>query len=406
MKQERLAYLLNQLMAEQASDAEHQELLELIADPANEVDAKRELFEAYQTAENLQDLIPKKRDQILEAIFQSDKQIEKSGSRYHFFNLKTWTAAAILLISISVGIYFLTQTEHRQYQSAVLFKQDIHPGKNQATLTLANGSVISLTDANRGKIANEAGLVITKGADGQLVYKAVDHGEAKASGYNTIITPYGGKYEIVLQDGTRVVLNSGSKITYPLVFDQEHRVVTLTGEAYFEVAKDMNRPFIVTTPSTNGIQSQKVQVLGTHFNISAYEDERSYITTLLEGSVKVSAGNGGAERLLKPGQQSILRQSLDVSEANIDAAVAWKDDVFYFTDVPIQDMMRKLARWYNLEIVYHGEMPSIGFWAQISRNKNLSEVLQLIAKTNRVRFQIEGRTVIVTQLEKESPTAK
>lgn len=405
MKQERLAYLVNQLMAEQASDSEHQELLELIADPANEIDAKRELLGAYQGAENLQDLVPEKSTQILEAIFQSDQHLEKPQSKSTFFPFKTWAAAAILLLALSAGIYFLKQSESRENQHAVLFKQDIHPGKNQATLTLANGSIISLTDANQGKIANETGLVITKGAEGQLVYRSVDQGKAKASGYNTIITPYGGKYEIMLQDGTHVVLNSGSKITYPLVFDEERRVVTLTGEAYFEVAKDKNRAFIVNTPAVNGVLAQEVQVLGTHFNISAYEDERSYVTTLLEGSVKVSAGNTGEEKLLKPGQQSILRQSINVTDANVDASVAWKNDVFYFTDVPIQDMMRKLARWYNIAVVYRGEMPSIGFWAQISRNKNLSEVLELIAKTSRVQFQIEGRTVIVTQAEKERSPA-
>lgn len=393
---ERLAYLLNRLMAEEASEAEHEEMLQLIGDPAHEQHAKNKLFTAYQTAGNLQDLPSEKSQQILEAILQSGPIVARPATKHRILPFRRWAAAAaVLIICASAGFYFLKSSQTEPPKQAAV-QHDAPPGGNKATLTLANGKVISLTDAGNGKIATDAGLVITKQADGQLLYEVAGTEEA-TDGYNTITTPYGGKYEIVLQDGTRVILNSGSKITYPLSFGKTQRKVTLTGEAYFEVAKDESRSFIVATPGTNGVLGQEISVLGTHFNVNAYEDEQAFVTTLLEGSIKIAAENNLGDKLLKPGQQAVIRQSITVSNANVDAAVAWTNDLFYFTDLPLKDMMRKLARWYDVEVVYQGEVPSIGFWAQISKNKNLSEVLATIETTNSIHFKIEGRKLIVSQ---------
>lgn len=383
-------------MAEQASDAEHTEMLQLIQDPANELDAKRTLLHAYQTSTNLCDLSPEKQEQILTAVLQSDKEDIAQTVKLKLFSLKNLAVAAVLLICTSIGFYFLKPVSSRSDRK-IAQQEDVLPGRKQTTLTLADGSVISLSEANKGKIATETGLVITKQADGKLVYEVLDHGRGPISGFNTIATPYGGKYEITLQDGTRVILNSGSKITYPLSFAKENRTVILTGEAYFEVAKEMNRPFIVHTPSINGISGQDVRVLGTHFNINAYPDEQAFITTLLEGSVKIETENTIEGRLLKPGQQATIKQSIVVSSANVDAAIAWTNDLFDFTDLPLKDMMRKLARWYDIEVVYQGEVAPIGFWAQISKNKKLSEVLASIETTNSIHFKIEGKKVIVSQ---------
>lgn len=398
MKNDRLAYLLNRVMSEQASEAEHTEMLDLIADPTSEADVKSELFNAYKNAGNLSDVMPEKKHQILQAIFDSDKP---SGKISYLTILKSpgkWAAAALLFISLSVGIYLIRSAKQEQPQNFTKVKQDVLPGGNQATLTLADGSIISLTEAAQGKIAGEAGLTITKPADGRLLYEADPQNQVKREGYNTITTPLGGKYEVILQDGTQVFLNSGSKIVYPVSFNHTSRKVTLVGEAYFQVSKDPRRPFIVSTPPANGLQGQDIEVLGTHFNINAYEDENSYVTTLVEGSVKVVTETTKDDRLLIPGQQSVLSaQSLDVRKANVDAALAWRNNFFYFTDLPVKNMMRQLARWYNIEVIYEKEIPAIGFWGQISMNKKLSEVLELIEETNGAHFRIEGRKVFVSQ---------
>lgn len=388
-KNERLTYLMRLVMAEKASDTEHSEMLQLINEAENETLAKEELLHAYRNAENLADIHPHQARQILEAILQSDKQIEKPNFKLH--HLRNLVAAAVILVCLSVGFYLLRNKIDNQ-QPQPMAQHDVLPGGNRAILTLADGKIISLSDADAGKIAKEAGLIITKKADGQISYEVVDNRQ-EIGGFNTIETPYGGKYEVVLQDGTKVTLNAGSKLTYPLAFDKHSRKVVLTGEAYFEVSKDSTRPFFVNTPEAKGIQAQEIKVLGTHFNVNAYEDEQAYITTLAEGSVSIATA--GAERVLKPGQQSTVKQSIQVDEGNINAALAWKNDVFYFTDLPIQDMMRKLSRWYDIEVVYEGEIPSIVFLAQLSRKKKLSEVLEALEETNRVHFRIEGRKVFV-----------
>lgn len=396
IKHERLAYLLNRLMAEEATGEEHAEMLLLIQDPANEDFAKSEIFTAYQTARDPQDLVPEKKQQILEAIFQSDREHKLPAVVTGSFGWRRWAAAAVLVIGASITGFYLLRKSEPAPTLPVAQKTDIQAGGNKATLTLADGKVISLTDAGNGKIATEAGLVITKQADGQLLYQAVDK-QGEAGGYNTITTPYGGKYRIVLQDGTSVILNSGTSITYPIAFSKDLRKVTLTGEAYFEIAKDESKPFVVNIPAHNNIQEQEIRVLGTHFNVSAYGDEQAAVTTLVEGSVKVALEKSHEEKLLRPGQQAIVKESISVSQANVDAAVAWTNDLFYFTDLPLKDMMRQLSRWYDVEIVYQGEVPQIGFWAQISRKKKLSEVLASIETTNSIHFRIEGRKLTVSQ---------
>jgi ferric-dicitrate binding protein FerR (iron transport regulator) len=214
---------------------------------------------------------------------------------------------------------------------------------------------------------------------------------------NTVSTPYGGQYKVLLPDGSKVYLNAGSTISYPFFFDQKTRSVSLSGEAYFEVAKDKSRPFVVSVPRTVNVPDQKITVLGTHFNISAYPDERAYTTTLLEGSVKVSSSEKNISEVLVPGQQAVLAKTLKIGPADTDGALAWKNGVFYFANQPIDRVMRELERWYNIEVQYQGEMPRVGFWGQISRNKMLSDVLRDLEYTNSIHFKIEGRRVTVMQ---------
>lgn len=271
----------------------------------------------------------------------------------------------------------------------------IKPGGNQATLTLANGQKISLTDTSNGEIAEQPGISITKTADGQLVctVKKSSASVLSKTQFNTIETPVGGQYQIKLPDGTKVWLNAASSLKYPTQFSANQRKVELTGEGYFEVSKDKKRPFIVITPQ------QQVQVLGTHFNINAYKEEQATKTTLLEGSVKVS--NAGPQKqmtskLLSPGEQSTLTQtSFQVEKVAAENAVAWKNGYFTFADEDLEVSMRKLSRWYNVDISYQGKFDNISFGGTISRSKSLAEVIRILELTRKIKFKIEGRRIIL-----------
>ena len=279
---------------------------------------------------------------------------------------------------------------------------DIEPGGNKAVLILANGKKISLTDVNNGTLAEQADVQITKIADGQLVYTILPDRQQipdTEDQYNTIETPKGGRYRVRLPDGTNVWLNAASKLTYPSSFTgHQTRRVELSGEAYFEVAKDIAHPFMVKTIK------QEVEVLGTHFNISSYEDEPAVKTTLLEGSVKVYVPGSPSplERAgvrLKPGQQSTLTlNNIKIENINTEQrAVAWKNDQFVFESDDIQYIMRMISRWYNVEVEYVGAIPENKFGGAVSRFENVSEVLKSLELTGRVQFKIEGRRILVSK---------
>lgn len=307
-----------------------------------------------------------------------------------------YSVAAVFFIVTSVFIWLYINQNHTKDQLASgQIANDINPGGNKAILTLADGTKVSLTDAGAGELARQSGITITKTADGQLVYQtnSADDRSSKTLVYNTMSTPAGGQYVITLPDGTKVWLNAESSLKYPTIFNGASRKVILTGEGYFEVAKDSARPFVVAV-NTNG-KNQEVTVLGTHFNINAYEDEAVIKTTLLEGSVKVSSH--AESRILKPGQQATLGSTFQVTEVDAMQAVDWKNGNFYFNDENIQNIMRKLARWYDVEVVYIGAMPDYGFNAEISRTKKLSEILNGFQITGKIHFKIEGRRVTVMQ---------
>ncbi|MCD0489154.1 DUF4974 domain-containing protein [Pedobacter sp. MC2016-14] len=396
MKQDRLAQLLHKSISEEITAQERLEMLELIKDPENEAGVKELLFDIYQSPKSLLNIAEDKSEQILEAVFQSDRS--KDEQHIMKFNPLKWVAAAAVIFAILfAGLYFYKNKDNTALNPVAKHLNDVLPGGNRATLTLADGSVISLNDAEKGTIASQAGLVITKKADGQLLYELAQQSTGSNEGFNTISTPLGGKYEVVLQDGTRVTLNAGSSITYPLSFSKDKRKITLRGEAYFEVSKDKHRPFLVSSPAAGNILAQEIEVLGTHFNINAYADEQAYVTTLLEGSVKVWAAGLENGKIIVPGEQATLTRQILIAKADLEAAIAWKNDIFYFADEPIQDVMRRLSRWYDITVVYKEPITKIGFWGQISRNKTLAEVLDDLEATKGVHFKIEGRRVTVMQ---------
>lgn len=309
----------------------------------------------------------------------------------HYF--KYAIAAAILLIASLALYFYVGQNPIAKNGTGMHLANDINPGGNKAILTLADGSKISLTDAADGELTEQAGVSITKTEDGQIVYQVIDAPHVStAATYNTISTPAGGQYQVNLPDGTTVWLNALSSLKYPTVFSTQERKVILTGEAYFEVAKDPSKPFIVA--ANGGGRQQQVRVLGTHFNINSYDDELSTRTTLLEGSVEVNAFDKA--KTLKPGQQAVLTKGIAVQEVDVNQAIDWKNGNFYMDDESVQSIMRRLSRWYDIEVVYQGNVPdNLQFGGVISRTKKLSEVLQVLETTQNIHFKIEGRRVTV-----------
>jgi hypothetical protein len=303
-----------------------------------------------------------------------------------------YAAAALILLFISFGGYFIIRTGNSKNNAVVHSYKAIVPGGNKAILTLANGTKIALDDVIKGIVARQAGVSITKTANGQIVYKAVS-GSTDAAGLlrNSVSTPKGGQYKVILPDGTNVWLNAASSITYPTVFKGTERLVSLTGEAYFEVAKNKQMPFRVKSPM------QTIEVLGTHFNINAYADETAVKTTLLEGSVKVASGSNYA--LIVPGEQAVINRAgnatITIHAVNVDNEVAWKNGLFSFDGENIQSIMRQVGRWYNVDVVYEGSMPPEKYFGEISRTSSLADVFKIL-ELNNVKFSIEGKTVTVT----------
>jgi transmembrane sensor len=307
--------------------------------------------------------------------------------------------AAMILISFSTGLYFYINNHNKTdlTYSINYPKQNIVPGRNKAILILSNGSKIDLDAAATGTMVKQAGLTITKTQAGQLSYHVSDANSKKiqeAPAYNTIETPRGGQYEINLSDGTKVWLNSASSLRYPTRFVSNERRVELTGEGYFEVAHNKISPFKVITGK------QEIEVLGTHFNVNAYTDENAVKTTLLEGSVKITVRPTDQSKqqsdILKPGQQSSFNnKGLVIENGDIENAVAWKNGYFNFNE-DIESIMRKLSRWYDIEVVYQIEKdPDLLFGGKIDRSKSINSVLNIIEATGKFHFKIEGRRVTV-----------
>jgi len=323
-----------------------------------------------------------------------DHQIEQLSKNNNVKKLwPSWfkyAAAAAVLIVISTSVLiFRNYQENSSY--ALFASNDIEPGGHRAILTLSNGKKIVLDAAKAGEIASQSGITVTKTTDGQLVYKVVDNGVAQSlSETNTITTPNGGNYQVSLPDGTMVILNAASSLTFPTSFRGIERSVSLEGEAYFEVTKNAEMPFKVKSGR------QVVEVLGTHFDINAYDNEPVIKTTLLEGSVKVNYNNASA--LIKPGQQTIIAlndaKKIDVRDADLEKELAWKNGAFSFENDDLQSVMRQIARWYDAEVVYEGDFPDDKFFGGIPKSSKLSGVAKIL-ELNNIHLKISGRTIRV-----------
>lgn len=297
--------------------------------------------------------------------------------------------AASLLICIGLAFYFY---QHKaETQEVLKVSNDVAPGGDKAILTLSNGQKIVLDSAVNGRLMKQAGITITKTKDGELIYTA-DKGAEGETALNTIETPNGGQYTVVLPDGSKVWINAASKLVYPARFAGRERRVELTGEAYFEVAHMQSMPFRVKTAS------QEVEVLGTHFNVNSYPDEPAIKTTLLEGSVRISLdGQVNGNRILKPGQQSVLADKhLDILSVDTEEAIAWKNGDFIFENQTLPEIMRKISRWYDVRVEYQRVAnPQETFSGTVSRRRNLSAVLKMLEETTQIRFRIKGNNITV-----------
>lgn len=300
-------------------------------------------------------------------------------------------AAAAVVITLSVGFWIFKEKSPAKRLSDKVEKTEISPGVNKAVLILSNGTKIDLQAAKSGNIAYQAGALVSKRANGKIDYGSAAGATAPGTVvFNTLAVPKGGQYELTLPDGTRVWLNAASSLTYPVAFTAKERVVRLTGEAYFEVAKHPGKPFLV-----NVDDKQTVEVLGTHFDIRAYNDDPDIRTTLLEGSVKINAKN--SHTIIKPGQMAVntLKAPMIVRNADLDEVMGWKNGLFVFNDEHMEDVLRMVARWYDVDVEYQTDVSQKKLRGIVSKYKSIRELLDNITITSGIHYKIEGRRVIL-----------
>ncbi len=305
---------------------------------------------------------------------------------------KIWWSVAASLLILTTATYILrhhTGPVQTKPIPAKIVASVIVPGSNKAVLILGNGSKINLNQASNGRISQAGPVLIKKIKNGQLVYERTNAGNNEVS-YNTIVTPKGGQYQVSLPDGTMVWLDAASSLKYPTAFTGPERHVELNGEAYFEVAKNKNMPFTVTAGKVN------IKVLGTHFNVSAYDDDPANKTTLLEGAVQLSKGDHKV--MLIPGQQAVVdntTQNIQLKTVNVEDAVAWKNGYFSFRKENIQSAMRKIARWYDVDVEFRGEVSNKFLGGTVSRTEDIGEMLSYLQLTGIANFKIIERRIIV-----------
>lgn len=305
-------------------------------------------------------------------------------------------AAAVLLALVSGTWWWMNRGAVEPAEVRTLaIAGDKAPAVNRATLTLADGRVITLDSAAGGTLAQQQGMAVVKLSDGAIRYQpngTTSAGNAAAA-VNTLRTPRGGLFQVTLPDGSRVWLNSASSLQYPAAFTGTNRTVTLSGEAYFEIAADKSKPFLVNTAT------QQVQVLGTAFNINAYDDEGATRTTLLQGSVQVALhtpGNGAAQQKLSPGKQAVATPAgITVQQPDLQQVMAWKEGEFRFSHLKITSIMRQIARWYDVEVEYQGPVPQNEFYGVIPRKEYVSQILKALTLTKNVHFVMKGNTIVV-----------
>ncbi|GAB3910960.1 FecR family protein [Mucilaginibacter boryungensis] len=387
----RVTYLLKLYLRKQASHEEIAELLDLLE--LSSVEEISGVLEEYweQLDISASFFETPKSEEIYKRIIQQKNK--PAGFKPGF--LMAWFSIAASILFIAGGAYYLVSRHApvaTAVQAKVVLAHDALPGSEKAILTLGNGETIDLDSASKGMVTLRGNIQIVKKDDGQINYQPANTALQKQKiEINTVTTPRGGTYHIVLPDGSNVWLNAASQIKFPTAFIGPQRRIELNGEAYFEVAKNPAMPFIVK------VNAEEVKVLGTHFNIMAYDDEQSLRTTLLEGAVMLTTRN--ISYTLHPGNQAVLAKDGNlkmIENADIGASIAWKEGLFQFKDENIANILRQAARWYNLDVSYQGKVPLKQFTGKISRNIKLSEMLSMF-KYAGINFDIEGNHITVLE---------
>lgn len=335
---------------------------------------------------NIDSQYAKNKNQLKRRIFrriQNDiKKTEKVPVLFYWKKLAI--AASLVLGTILGSLYFYLHEDHSLNDPQPI----IVAGKNNAILTLADGTKINLSEAANGVISHTANVDIIKTSSGSIQYKSQTSSSNNPTAYNTIEAPAGGKWSLTLPDGTQVWLNSSSSITYPTQFSATERKVKIKGEAFFDVAHNKKAPFIVSSGQ------QLIRVLGTEFNVEAYEEDAVAKTTLVKGAVAIESGNKTVK--LVPGEQAKWNGKEIIKEVvDTEAAIAWKEGYFKFNE-NIESILTKISRWYNVEIIYLSKPdPATTFSGKIARDRNLNSVLKMLEYDGNIHFQIQGRRVIV-----------
>lgn len=383
----RIAYLLAGYIEGTLTPVEHDELDRWV----EASDANMLLFEEATDEANITDTLrwfqqldADRALQTYKVRYSDSKKKDRSRQRFWLFG-----AAASIVVAVA-GVYFFYDSsalDQKGENTASVIAADVAPGGNKAVLTLADGNQIDLKSAVDGNVAQQGGASVIKKGDG-ITYHVSENPSAPS--YNKITTPRGGQYQLTLADGTKVWLNAASSLHFPTQFQGAERTVELNGEGYFEVAKNLGLPFKVIT------RSAEIQVVGTHFNISDYDEEGVSKTTLLEGKVRVKSHK--ETTVLSPGQQAQITTSGAIKMVQVDAeeAMAWKNGQFIFNNTPIQSIMQQVARWYDVDVVYQ-ENISGNFNGHIPRDVSLTKLLRLLEFTKRVHFKLDGKKLIVTK---------
>ncbi|MFB2117763.1 FecR family protein [Parapedobacter sp. 2B3] len=397
MENSRFAVLITRVMDRTITDAEHSELLGYLADLQNKGQAEQLIADAWEQFKPKHTAFSEQESRLLLRRILDQRptvDLPKAVSKRRFTALYPTLLAAASIILIAIIIPYFTggdkATAGLTLEQAVS-QYGIEPGTDKAVIKLGDGRTIVLDGTGAGVLAEEGGMHIKELADGEIRYEPTVAASEAPVTYNTITIPKGGHYRLVLPDGTKVHLNSQTTLKYPTQFAGRERMVELEGEAFFEVQHlSTPKPFIVKT------LTQEVEVLGTSFNIDAY-GIRETKTTLVEGSLRVVAN--GATVLLHPGEQVINREAspLQVEAANMDQELAWHHGYFLFNDEGIESIMERVARWYDVEVEYHGNMADKRFGGTFQRSKSITQLLTSFRTTGLVDFKITERRIIVME---------
>lgn len=390
-----LQKLLEKYLADELSEAEFRVLWSALQEPGS-----RKTWDAFMQEvwsdpryQQLGDDVAKQA--VLEKLRPALN--ERPRQRAPFIRRRIWWAAAASLLFIAAGTYFFQPKKTTQLAATLpppLKKNEVRPGGDRAMLTLADGTTITLDSASNGILSQQGNTKVVKLANGKLVYNTTDDQTSEVM-YNTMSTPRGGQYRITLPDGTQVWLNAASSITYPTAFTGAERIVKITGEAYFEVAPlNHKTPFKVKILSGAGEEKAEINVLGTHFNINAYDDEADIKTTLLEGSVKLTRGKEAV--MLQPGQQGrVQAKGIELVYPNdLEEVTAWKEGYFKFNEADIGTIMRQAERWYNITVTYPNGIPKDAFSGSLPRHVSLTKFLEILVYSD-INAKINQRTVII-----------